>query len=97
MFLDHAGRAGFQFDDFNVVMELGSPEAIKGAVGAGLGVAVISIATLCKELGPGIPRAAALDPLIERPFSFVHRKRKFRVSAVEELLRFAIGDGEEAA
>ena len=97
MFLGHAGRAGFQFDDFNVVMELGSPEAIKGAVGAGLGVAVISIATLRKELGPGIPRAAALDPLIERPFSFVHRKRKFRVSAVEELLRFAIGDGEEAA
>ena len=97
VFLDHARRAGFQLDDFNVVMELGSPEAIKGAVGAGLGAAVISIATLRKELALGILRAVALDPPIERPFSFVHQKQKFRVPAVEALFRFATGGGEGAA
>ena len=96
VFFDHARRTGFEPDDFNVVMELGSPEAIKGAVGAGLGVAVISIATLRKEMALGILRAVALDPPIERPFSFVHQKRNFRVPAVEELLRFATGGGEEA-
>ena len=96
VFFDHARRTGLEPDDFNVVMELGSPEAIKGAVGAGLGVAVISIATLRKELALGILRAVALDPPIERPFSFVHQKRNFRVPAVEELLRFATGGGEEA-
>ena len=96
VFLDYARRAGLQPDDFNVVMELGSPEAIKSAVGAGLGIAVISIAALRKELALGILRAVELDPPIERPFSFVHQKQKFRVPAVEELLRFATGGGKEA-
>ena len=89
VFLDHAHAAGFSLEDFDVVMELGSPEAIKGAVGAGLGVTVISVATLRKEIELGTLRAIDLDPPIERPFSFVHQKQKFRVPAVEELLRFA--------
>ena len=89
VFLDHAHTAGFALDDFDVVMELGSPEAIKGAVGAGLGITIISIATLRKEIELGTLRAVALDPPIERPFSFLHQKQKFRVPAVEELLRFA--------
>ena len=97
VFLDHARGAGFQLDDFNVVMELGSPEAIKGAVEAGLGITIISIATLRKELELGALRAVALDPPIERPFSFVHQKQKFRVPAVEELLRFATDEGKGAA
>ena len=92
VFLDHAHAAGLALDDFDVVMELGSPEAIKGAVGAGLGVTVISIATLRKEIELGTLRAVDLDPPIERPFSFVHQRQKFRVPAVEELLRFATGD-----
>ena len=32
VFLDHARKAGFALEDFDVAMELGSPEAIKGAV-----------------------------------------------------------------
>ena len=89
VFLDHAHAAGFGLDDFDVVMELGSPEAIKGAVGAGLGITIISIATLRKEIELGTLMAVDLDPPVERPFSFVHQKQKFRVPAVEELLRFA--------
>ncbi len=93
VFLDHAHAAGFALDDFDVVMELGSPEAIKGAVETGLGITIISIATLRKEIVQGTLRAVDLDPPIERPFSFVHRKQKFRVPAVEELLRFATHGG----
>ncbi len=96
VFLDHARTAGFALDDFDVVMELGSPEAIKGAVEAGLGMTVISIATLRKEIALGTLRTVDLEPPIERPFSFVHQKQKFRVPAVEELLRFATR-GESAA
>ena len=91
VFLDHAHAAGLALDDFDVVMELGSPEAIKGAVCAGLGVTVISVATLRKEIELGTLRAVDIEPPIERPFSFVHQKQKFRVPAVEELLRFATG------
>ena len=96
VFLDHAHAAGFSLDDFDVVMELGSPEAIKGAVSAGLGVTIISIATLRKEIELGTLRAVDLDPPIERPFSFVQQNQKFRVPAVEELLRFASGDDDPA-
>ena len=98
VFLDHAQAAGFTIDDFDVVMELGSPEAIKGAVEAGLGITVISVATLRKEIASGTLRAVDLDPPVERPFSFVHQKQKFRVPAVEELLRFATrGEGTVTA
>jgi DNA-binding transcriptional LysR family regulator len=70
-------------------MELGSPEAVKGAVEAGMGVSVLSRTTIHKELRLGTLVAVPLDPPLERPFSFVHQKQKFRVRAMEELLNFA--------
>jgi len=73
----------------NVAMELGSPEAVKGAVEAGMGISVVSNATIQKELRLGTLVAIDLDPPLERPFSFVHQKQKFRVRVMEELLDFA--------
>lgn len=72
-----------------VAMELGSPEAVKGAVEAGMGISVVSNATIQKELRLGTLVALQLDPPLERPFSFVHQKQKFRVRVMEELLDFA--------
>jgi DNA-binding transcriptional LysR family regulator len=73
----------------NVAMELGSPEAVKGAVEAGMGISVVSNATIQKELRLATLVAIELDPPLERPFSFVHQKQKFRVRVMEELLEFA--------
>jgi DNA-binding transcriptional LysR family regulator len=73
----------------DVGMELGSPEAVKGAVEAGMGISVVSNATIQKELRLGTLVAIDLDPPLERPFSFVHQKQKFRVRVMEELLEFA--------
>jgi DNA-binding transcriptional LysR family regulator len=73
----------------NISMELGSPEAVKGAVEAGMGVSVVSRATVQKELKLDTLRAISLTPTLERPFSFVHQKQKFRLRAMEELLDFA--------
>jgi len=78
-----------------VAMELGSPEAVKGAVEAGMGVSVVSRATIQKELRLGTLVALELDPPLERPFSFVHQKQKFRLRVMEELLEFARGYCEE--
>ncbi|MCU7905124.1 MAG: LysR family transcriptional regulator [Candidatus Thiodiazotropha sp. (ex Epidulcina cf. delphinae)] len=75
----------------NISMELGSPEAVKGAVEAGMGVSVVSRATIQKELKLDTLRAINLVPKLERPFSFVHQKQKFRLRAMEELLEFARG------
>ncbi len=73
----------------DVIMELGSPEAIKGAVEAGIGITIMSQATLKKELEIGSLKAIALDPPLIRPFSFVHQRQKFRQCAMDELLNFS--------
>ena len=79
----------------DVAMELGSPEAVKGAVEAGMGISVVSTATIQKELRLGTLIAIELEPPLERPFSFVHQKQKFRVRVMEELLDFARAYCEE--
>ncbi len=72
-----------------IAMELGSPESIKGAVEAGMGVSVVSKTTIQKELKLGTLVALQLSPPLFRPFSFVHQKQKFRLRVMEELLEFA--------
>ncbi len=74
-----------------IAMELGSPEAVKGAVEAGMGVSVVSRATIQKELRLSTLVELNLKPPLERPFSFVRQKQKFRMRAMEELLEFARG------
>lgn len=81
--------AGMAEGDLNVSMELGSLEAIKGAVEAGMGISVISSATIQKEVKLGTLVAIKTEPPIVRPFSFVHQKQKFRMRAMDELLSFA--------
>ena len=80
---------GMQASDVHVSMELGSPEAIKGAVEAGMGISIVSEVTIHKELQLGSLVALELDPPIQRPCSFVHQKQKFRQRAMDELLSFA--------
>lgn len=76
-------------DGLNITMELGSPEAVKGAVEASMGISIVSMATIAKELQLDSLVAVDLDPPMERPFSFVHQKQKFRVRVMDELLEFA--------
>ncbi len=82
-------QSGVNMSEIDVCMELGSPEAVKGAVEAGMGVSIVSRATINKELRLGTLVALKLDPALERPFSFVHQKQKFRHRAMDELLEFA--------
>jgi DNA-binding transcriptional LysR family regulator len=87
--LEAVTEAGANPQDLNIVMELGSPEAVKGAVEAGMGISILSRATIEKELRLGSLIAVNLDTPLERPFSFVHQKQKFRLRAMEKLLDFA--------
>lgn len=72
-----------------VCLELGSPEAIKGAVEAGMGISIMSHSTVHKEIKLNSLVAIPLNPPLERPFSFVHQRHKFKARAMEELLEFA--------
>lgn len=80
---------GHDEGELNIIMELGSPESIKGVVEAGIGITLMSQTTLSKEIELGKLVALELDPPLERPFSFVHQKQKFKQRAMDELLNFA--------
>jgi len=80
---------GKTVSDLQITMELGSPESIKGAVEANMGISIVSKATIVKEIKLNSLKAIKLDPPLERPFSFVHQKQKFRHRAMDELLGFA--------
>jgi DNA-binding transcriptional LysR family regulator len=75
--------------EMNICLELGSPEALKGAVEAGMGISIISRSTIAKELKLNTLVALQLDPPLRRSFSFVRQRQKFRVTVMEELLEFA--------
>ncbi|NOY66410.1 MAG: LysR family transcriptional regulator, partial [Gammaproteobacteria bacterium] len=86
---EHMQLSDIDSSDIKVCMELGSPESVKGAVEAGMGMSVTSRATIMKELKLGTLVSLKLDPPLTRPFSFVHQKQKFRHLAMDELLSFA--------
>jgi DNA-binding transcriptional LysR family regulator len=86
---DYLKSRGLDKKSLNVSMELGSPESVKGAVEAGMGISVISRTTIAKELKLESLCAIPLLPPVTRPFSFVHQKQKFRQRVMEELLLFA--------
>ncbi len=86
---DYMDSLGVVPGQVHLSMELGSPESIKGAVEAGMGVSIVSLATIQKELKLGTLVKLRLEPALERPFSFVHQKQKFRHRAMDELLDFA--------
>ncbi|HSP00357.1 MAG TPA: LysR substrate-binding domain-containing protein [Thioalkalivibrio sp.] len=87
--VDYVSSQGVDKKALGVCLELGSPEAIKGAVEAGMGLSILSLATVEKELALKRLVAIPLDPPLERPFSFVRQRQKFRLRAMEELLEFA--------
>ena len=76
-------------EDLNIVMELGSPEAIKGVVATGLGVSIVSRATVAKELKLGVLVAVPLEPRLMRRLSFVYPKDKFRSKLLATFVEFA--------
>jgi DNA-binding transcriptional LysR family regulator len=87
--LQYLVQEGINPHDMDICLELGSPEALKGAVEAGFGISIISRSTISKELKLNTLVALQLDPPLSRPFSFVRQRQKFRVTVMEELLEFA--------
>nr|VFK36521.1 MAG: DNA-binding transcriptional regulator, LysR family [Candidatus Kentron sp. SD]VFK39226.1 MAG: DNA-binding transcriptional regulator, LysR family [Candidatus Kentron sp. SD] len=87
--LDYVKTAGIDIDRLKIAMKLGSFEAVKGAIEAGMGISVLPRITVAKELSLGTLTAITLDPPLERPLSFVYRKQKFRIPVVNELRELA--------
>ncbi len=81
--------AGIRPDSLDTVMELGSPEAIKGLVSTGLGFAILSRATITKEVRLGQLVAMPLSPPLMRTLSVVYPKEKFRSRLADTFIEFA--------
>jgi DNA-binding transcriptional LysR family regulator len=82
-------KAGVSPETLNVVMELGSPEALKGLVATGLGFAIISKAAIVKEIRLGQLVQIPLSPRLVRYLSVVYPKERFQSQIVVSLVHFA--------
>ena len=76
-------------DMLNTVMELGSPEALKGLVATGLGFTILSRVAVTKETRLGHLVRVPLQPRLIRNFSVVYPKEKFRSKLVNTFVQFA--------
>jgi len=81
--------AGLAPEDLNTVMELGSPDAIKGVVETGLGFAIMSKVIVAKEKELGVLVALPLAPRLTRMLSLVYPTEKFRSRLVAAFVEFA--------
>jgi DNA-binding transcriptional LysR family regulator len=82
-------QVGLSPESMNVVVELGSPEALKGLVATGLGFTIMSRVIAAKELQLGQLVQVPLRPALMRSFSVVYPKERFRSKLVAAFLQFA--------
>ncbi len=88
--IDHyLEKAGVPPDALQVVMELGSPEALKGLVATGLGYAIMSRATVAKETQLGQLVQIPLAPRLNRQLAVVYPKERFHSRLVSGFVQFA--------
>jgi DNA-binding transcriptional LysR family regulator len=88
--IDHyLQKAGVSPDALQVVMELGSPEALKGLAATGLGFSIMSRATVAKEIRLGQLVRVPLAPRLTRHLSVVYPKERFHSRLVNSFVHFA--------
>jgi DNA-binding transcriptional LysR family regulator len=82
-------KAGVAPDALQVVMELGSPEALKGLVATGLGFTIMSRAIAALEVKLGRLVQVPLSPRLTRHLSVVYPKERFHSRVVNSFVQFA--------
>ena len=88
--IDHyLQKAGVAPDALQVVMELGSPEALKGLVATGLGFTIMSRAIAALEVRVGRLVQLPLAPRLNRHLSVVYPKERFHSRLVSGFVQFA--------
>ncbi len=82
-------KSGVPTDSLSVVMEAGSPEALKGLVATGLGFAIISKSAVVKEIQLAQLVEIPLSPRLVRYLSVVYPKERFHSQLVTSFVTFA--------
>lgn len=81
--------AGVAHDSLKTLMELGSPEALKGVVATGLGFAIVSRIACDADIQSGRLVAIPLKPRLKRPLAIITPKDRFRSRLVSTFVDFA--------
>ena len=82
-------KSGLALDSLQLVMEAGSPEALKGLVATGLGFTIMSRASVTKEVRLGELVPVPLSPPLIRELSVVYPKERFHSRIVNTFVQFA--------
>jgi DNA-binding transcriptional LysR family regulator len=82
-------KAGVAPGSLAPAMELGSPEALKGLVGTGYGFAILSRATVAKELRLGELVGIPFAPRMVRRLSAIYPKQRFHSRLLASFVAFA--------
>jgi DNA-binding transcriptional LysR family regulator len=88
---------GIAPDEMNMVMELGSPEALKGVVETGLGYGIASRVSCAKEKKLSDLVSIPLQPRLLRKLSLVYPKERFRSQLVNTFAEFSMKRMRELA
>lgn len=93
---DHLEKAGFSPEDLNTVAVVGSSDAVRQAVKAGLGVSILSIRALKDDIQAGRISAVRLKGLkLERSFSIILLKGKSRSLLCQVFLDFLMKERQK--
>ena len=88
--IDHyLQKAGVAPESLQRVMELGSPEALKGLVATGLGFSIMSRANVVNEIRLGQLVQVPLAPRLIRSMSVVYPKERIHSQLVSSFVEFA--------
>lgn len=82
-------QVGVSPESMDMVVELGSPEALKGLVATGLGFAIMSSVIAAKELQLGLLVQVPLMPPLIRNFSVVYPNERLHSNLVAAFVQFA--------
>ncbi|MGB4467060.1 MAG: LysR family transcriptional regulator [Azovibrio sp.] len=85
---NHFQAAGIPPQELKTLMELGSPEALKGVVATGLGYAIVSRLVCEKECLLGTLVSIPLQPPLTRMLSMVYPRDRFRTRLVTTFVDF---------
>ena len=88
--IDHyLERAGIEPGSLHVVMEASSPEALKGLVAAGMGIAIVPRVSVEKEVRLGLLVRIPLAPPLTRQLTAVYPRERIQSGLVGAFVQFA--------
>jgi DNA-binding transcriptional LysR family regulator len=82
-------QVGVSPESMDIVVELGSPEGLKGLVATGLGFAIMSSVIAAKEVQLGLLVQVPLMPPLIRNFSVVYPNERLHSTLVAAFVQFA--------